>query len=630
MSEQESDELAWLDYTDLALRQQVALHAIARREPGPSSHADSDLSPDVDVDVDELMSRFVLERTAARERFFASLLVEGSGFGGMASNACLSEVECELIAFAVACEIDIRRQRLVGLLQDDQSRGRLMLQTAGRLLGGLERCPQAIGPDSRVRRAALLDVSGDGPWAQQTIEVPASLVWAFLGDRAPDPDLPHGTRLIDTEDDEGADLVIVSGPDRVRRREAAIAATAGDAFLIVPVPTSPASWAAVVREATMTGRSIVLELDGPLPPEGRRWIERADHLAWAVTSPSELPIAELPDRPLTEVEASRAELRADEWSLAFGPETPHTHRLTPQQVEQVTKVFGARDHDIDSAVRRLLAGPLESLAQRIRPRHSWNDLVLTRGRLEQLRSIIARYRHSGQVYDEWGFSSTPSRGLVALFSGPSGTGKTLAAEVLASELGLDMFKLELSSVVSKYIGETEKNLDQVFDAAGVGNVVLFFDEADSLFGKRSEVKDARDRYANIEVSYLLQRVEAFDGVVVLATNFEKSIDDAFLRRIHSRIEFVLPERAERVDIWKRHLPEGAPLHDVDLDWLAGKFELSGGQIRNAAVHAAFTAADAGTAIAMEPLVRGVAQELRKAGRLLKPADFGEWYPIVTG
>jgi hypothetical protein len=618
----EADEFAWLEYTDLALRRLVALQGVGRREPGASSESD--------LDPDGIDSRPEAELAALRERFLASLRVEGSGFGAMASNARLSEVECELVAFAVACELDVRRQRLVGLLQNDQSQGRLMLQTAGSLLGGLDRCPKAIGPDSRVRRAALLDVSGVGPWAQQTVEVPASLVWAFLGDNAPDPDLPHGTRLIEADDDRGADLVIVSGPDRVRRREAAIVATTGDAFLVSPVPTSAAGWAAVVREATMTGRGIVIELDGPLPAEGRRWIERADHLAWAITSPSELPIAELPDRPLREVEASRTELSADEWILAFGPDTPHTHRLTPQQVEQVSKVFGARDNDIDAAVRRLLAGPLESLAKRIRPRHSWNDLVLTEGRFDQLRSIVTRYRHSGQVYDEWGFSSTPSRGLVALFSGPSGTGKTLAAEVLASELGLDMFKLDLSSVVSKYIGETEKNLDQVFDAAGVGNVVLFFDEADSLFGKRSEVKDARDRYANIEVSYLLQRVEAFDGVVVLATNFEKSIDDAFLRRIHSRIEFVLPECAERVDIWKRHIPDGAPLGDLDFDWLASRFELSGGQIRNAAVQAAFTAAAAGTPIAMEPLVRGVAQELRKAGRLLKPADFGEWYPVVGG
>ena len=175
--------------------------------------------------------------------------------------------------------------------------------------------------------------------------------------------------------------------------------------------------------------------------------------------------------------------------------------------------------------------------------------MLSPERLTLLQSIVERYRHAGEVYDDWGFSPNPSRGLVALFAGPSGTGKTLAAEIIAGALGLDVFKLDLSSVVSKYIGETEKNLEQIFDAASAGNMVLFFDEADSLFGKRSEVKDARDRYANIEVSYLLQRLEAYDGLVVLATNFEKNVDEAFLRRIHVRVEFALPGVEERKVIW---------------------------------------------------------------------------------
>jgi SpoVK/Ycf46/Vps4 family AAA+-type ATPase len=313
---------------------------------------------------------------------------------------------------------------------------------------------------------------------------------------------------------------------------------------------------------------------------------------------------------------------------AFG-DAARVHRLTPQQAERAARVYAARGNDIDAAVRRLLAGPLESLATRVRPRVSWNDLVLSPSRLEQLRSITSRYRESAQVYETWGFSATPSRGLVALFSGASGTGKTLAAEVLAAELGLDMFKLDLSSIVSKYIGETEKNLDQLFDAAGLGNVVLFFDEADALFGKRSEVSDARDRYANVEVSYLLQRVESFDGVVVLATNFERSIDEAFLRRIHARIDFVLPERAERRAIWTRQLPTDALDDGVDIDWLATQFEFSGGQIRNAAVHSAFLAAARGSRIGMEHLVSGAAQEFRKAGRLLRPEAFGDWYHVVA-
>ena len=231
-----------------------------------------------------------------------------------------------------------------------------------------------------------------------------------------------------------------------------------------------------------------------------------------------------------------------------------------------------------------------------------------------------------QVYDDWGFTATPSSGVVALFSGPSGTGKTLAAEIVAGELGLDLFKLDLSSVVSKYIGETEKNLEVIFDAASAGNVVLFFDEADSLFGKRSEVKDARDRYANIEVSYLLQRLEAYDGLVIMATNFEKNIDDAFLRRIHVRIEFAVPGPEERVRIWEQSFPAGAPLAaDVDIDWLAQRFELSGGAIRNASLNAGFFAASHGEHITMQSVVVGLAREYRKMGRLITAKDFGEYH-----
>jgi SpoVK/Ycf46/Vps4 family AAA+-type ATPase len=192
-----------------------------------------------------------------------------------------------------------------------------------------------------------------------------------------------------------------------------------------------------------------------------------------------------------------------------------------------------------------------------------------------------------------------------------------------------VFKLDLSAVVSKYIGETEKNLEQAFDAASAGNLVLFFDEADALFGKRSEVKDARDRYANIEVSYLLQRLESYDGLVVMATNFEKNVDEAFLRRIHARIEFAMPGSAERRSIWEHNLPSTAPVEHVDVEWLATRFEMSGGGIRNAAVHAAFLAAAAGSSITMACAIRGVAREYRKMGRLLKASDFGEYHQLVV-
>lgn len=618
------DTPAWADFTDAALGLLVALHQFGR---GQQVEVFEGRQP---TSADEITALLTPGLTAHRERFTQSLRSQGSELGAIAANARLSDAESELLAVALACELDARRQRVLAYLQDDPALTRVTLQTAGWLLGGIERVPAAIGPDAHLRRAALVEVVGSGPWAQQQIVVPESVVWAFLGDAALEPNLPADARLVESTESGDADLVFVVGPDRVRRREVALARCSAVGFLVSSEPVDERGWSALVREGTLTGRGVVIELHGQLSDIGRRWIERADHLPWAITSSVELPIGDLPDRDFVEVEAENTAVSDDEWSAAFGSATPRRHRLSAQQVEQVRKVRRADETDIDRAVRRLLAGPLESQARRIRPRHRWDDLVLNAAGVEQLREIVDRYRLAGQVYDRWSFSAVPSRGLVALFSGPSGTGKTLAAEIVAAELGLDLFKLDVASVVSKYIGETEKNLDKLFDAAGMGNVVLFFDEADALFGKRSEVKDAHDRYANLEVSYLLQRIESFDGVVVLATNYERSIDDAFRRRIHARIEFTPPEHAERLAIWTRHFPADAPLEAVDLDWVAKQFTLTGGQIRNAAVHAGFVAAAAGTNITMEAVVRGVAREQRKAGRLLKPADYGEWYPLVAG
>jgi SpoVK/Ycf46/Vps4 family AAA+-type ATPase len=233
------------------------------------------------------------------------------------------------------------------------------------------------------------------------------------------------------------------------------------------------------------------------------------------------------------------------------------------------------------------------------------------------------------VYDRWGFNSAGGTGLVALFAGGSGTGKTLSAEVIGTTLGLDVYKVDLSSLVSKYIGETEKNLERIFDAASAGNVILFFDEADALFGKRSEVSDSHDRYANIEVAYLLQRIEAYDGIVVLATNLRANLDDAFLRRIHVSVDFRDPDEAQRLQIWQKSFPKDAPIEDLDLPWLAKSFRITGGNIRNAATTAAFLAAEADRAIAMEDVVRGIDREFEKLGRLRTEADFGPYFQAIS-
>jgi SpoVK/Ycf46/Vps4 family AAA+-type ATPase len=265
------------------------------------------------------------------------------------------------------------------------------------------------------------------------------------------------------------------------------------------------------------------------------------------------------------------------------------------------------------------------LAQRIEAAASWDDLVLPPQSLAALRSIAAHVRRRSRVYEEWGFAQQGQRGLgiSALFCGASGTGKTMAAEALAQELALDLFRIDLSSVVNKYIGETEKNLRRVFDAAEESGAILLFDEADALFGKRSEVKDAHDRYANIEVSYLLQRVETYRGLAILTTNMRQSIDAAFLRRIRFVVQFPFPDAASRLEIWRRVFPPGVPTEGLVLDQLA-RLNLSGGNIRNLALGAAFLAADADEPVRMRHLLLAARAEYAKLEKPLSEAEIGGW------
>jgi hypothetical protein len=289
--------------------------------------------------------------------------------------------------------------------------------------------------------------------------------------------------------------------------------------------------------------------------------------------------------------------------------------------------------DLDMGARHASSSQLGELATRLDPGFEWDDLVLPERQLDLLHSISAYLRHRDRVLSEWGYEATVSRtqGLKALFAGESGTGKTMAAQVLGAALGLDMFRVDLATIVSKYIGETEKNLERIFTAADGSNAILFFDEADALFGKRSEVSDSHDRYANIEVAYLLQRMEAYPGAVILATNFRRNIDDAFVRRLDFVIDFPFPEAEDRRRIWQLVLPFEAPVaDDVDLDFLANQFKLSGGAIRNCSLAAAFRAADEGTQIEMRHLVRAVAQEYGKQGRLTLEADFERFHAVVRG
>ncbi len=268
---------------------------------------------------------------------------------------------------------------------------------------------------------------------------------------------------------------------------------------------------------------------------------------------------------------------------------------------------------------------LDELAQRMPRGAKWDDLVLPESQLATLRQIAAQVRNRLRVYDDWGFGRRSTRGLgvAALFSGESGTGKTLAAEVLASELNLDLYRIDLSSVVSKYIGETEKNLRRVFDAAEDGGAVLLFDEADALFGKRSEVKDSHDRYANIEVSYLLQRMEAYRGLAILTTNLKSALDTAFQRRLRFIVHFPFPDAQQREAIWRRAFPSSAPTINLDFVKLA-RLHLPGGGIRNVALNAAFLAADENAPIAMQHLLRAAHVESAKLERPLSETETRGW------
>ena len=276
--------------------------------------------------------------------------------------------------------------------------------------------------------------------------------------------------------------------------------------------------------------------------------------------------------------------------------------------------------DLDSASRVQLGQGLSGVATRVRRTARWEDVILPEEIVETLQEIIRHARYRNEVFHDWGFDRkmTSGKGLSALFSGPPGTGKTMVAGIIAAELDMDLYRVDLSQIVSKYVGETEKNLSKVFQSAAGNQFIILFDEADSLFAKRTEVKSSVDRYANLEVNYLLQKMEDYSGICILTTNFEKSIDDAFKRRINFRIDFPFPEPEDRERLWRVHIPEEAPVEGtLELEWLSEKYELSGGNIKNAVLRAAFRAAENNRAICTEDFEYAAERESRELGKLVQ-------------
>jgi ATPase family associated with various cellular activities (AAA) len=555
------------------------------------------------------------EVDSSREALHRELAAGSSVFSRIARSARLSTAAAEVLALVSATEAHLDRQRLVASLNADPNAHRVTIGLVARILG-----PEGaaeLSPNARLLTTGLVSTPPGPTWARSDIHLATEAT--FLMAACVSPPTPRHGSLVDTgEVVTTRELVLVPGKDPSRRHRLAAAALGGSVVVVTKAPSERAGWEDLVRFATLTDRAIVLDAGDELSGEGCECIERADHVRWAIASAHELPIDQIPNRPWTELSAANVAATVDELAEAFGSDREIPHRLTAHQALLAGRAFDGTDPD--GAVRRLASGDIDRLAARVRPSRGWTDLVLPAEQLALVHDVVDRYHHRGEVYERWGFKPVPSAGVVAMFSGPPGTGKTLSAEVVAKEIGLDMYRIDLSSLVSKYIGETEKNLDKVFRAAEGGTMVLLFDEADAVFGKRSDVSDANDRYANVETSYLLQRLESYDGVVILTTNYASNIDSAFMRRIHVSVEFTAPDEEERLLLWAQSFPPTAPLGDLDLPLLAKRFKLSGSAIRSVALGAAFRSAAASRAIDMDMIVESLRSELRKQGRVATSGD----------
>ena len=608
----------------------------------------------------------------------------------------LTRWEVDVILLCLASELDSRYERVFGYLADDLACRRPTSSMALDLLTDDHQTrawgASALSESGRLHRYRLIEFEPRGPHQPgSTLRLdrriseyltapshPASLpswshwVEPFASDGQSAPPSPLGP-VRRALDDRGRLTVAFHGSVAVARLlTERLAAELRQTVLVVDVALLEAATADVELEMRRSIREsllapAVLELDLPETAGDQavvsalrlaRLSSALSDLGWLTFIVSTYPVvgAPAPGQPwLTfAVDEREAIGLLDRWRMAAAAEgvdlglkeamsLASRYRFGAPELRNVfaaASLSGAGTPSgnsalaaVEAACRDVSAAQLGGLAERIRPRATWDDVVLPDDTLSQIREIEHAARGRAIVLDEWGLAEKLShgRGLSALFSGPPGTGKTMAAEVLAGSLRLDLYVVELATVVSKYIGETEKNLARIFDASEVGGGVLFFDEADALFGKRSEVKDAHDRYANIEVSYLLQRIESHTGLVILATNLKRNLDEAFLRRLSFLVEFPFPGNAERELIWRSVLPPRAPLA-ADIRWerLAEPFPIAGGNIRSAALHASYQAAAAGRSIEMADLLRGVRRELDKLGKAPRPEDFGIYWERLKG
>jgi hypothetical protein len=582
-----------------------------------------------------------------------------------------------LLLIALAPDLEPRFERLYGYLHDDVSRRRASAGLALELCGsgaspGTAPGRARLGPSSPLVAAGLIVVEDpERPFLTRSLRVPDRVAAHLLGDDTADPAIEP--LLADSLAAEIGDVDILARALAsdvplvyIRERPGASGGSLARAALarigrpvveldlnrLAPTDEPRTIAAAAAREAGLLGAGLVV---GPLEPlidqgpaavralaESRRGIVLLGSRAWDPAWALEPPL--LLDAPVATVKE-----RHEMWLASLNGATPTgfdpaivtlAFRLAPGQIRRAAQAaHRASDaagrtmsvDDISAGARAQNAAGLERLARRIEPAVDWDDLVLPLVVDAQLRELTARARHRETVVGAWGMGQrSRAQGITALFAGDSGTGKTMSAEVLAHDLDFDLYVIDLSTVVDKYIGETEKNLDRIFTEADRVNGVLLFDEADALFGKRSEVKDARDRYANVEVAYLLQRMESFNGVAILTTNLRTNVDEAFTRRLDAIVDFPMPEEDDRRRLWVANLPPTLPREDdLDLDFLARQFRVSGGNIKNICVTAAYLAAAEGRQVSMADLIRGTDREYRKLGRLTVEAEFGRYFDLVV-
>lgn len=593
----------------------------------------------------------------------------------------LTELDTEILLIALIPDLDDRFEAFYGYLNDDVTRRR---PSVGLALGlcGLSAADAGargrLGPSAPLRAGGLLLVEeGDRPLLSRELRVPDRVTSHLLGDDTPAPRIAdllapwRDVRDVSGVGDPGPLARGLDGgmPLAYLREEQGGAGTALAASALTrsgrgtlgvdlerlaadPNPTEAVR--VLAREARLTGAGLVC---GPVDVLAR---EKPEVIRTVADAP--LPVilvgrapwdATWSTRPPLLLHAPRVEppARAALWTKAYAQAVPpdldvtgvlSPFLLSPDQIAraarsaaQASALDGGTlgpDH-IRAGARAQNAAGLDRLARRIEPTVGWPDLVLPPDPLTRLRELTARARHRDLVLGEWGMrpGGGRGRGVTALFAGDSGTGKTMSAEVIAADLGLDLYTVDLSTVIDKYVGETEKNLERIFSEAAGINGVLLFDEADAIFGKRSEVKDAHDRYANVESAYLLQRMESFDGLAILATNLRANLDDAFTRRLDLVIDFPVPDAEQRLLLWERCLGRVLPRSSgLDLRFCAESFELAGGNIRSVAVTAAYLSAESGEPVTMSDLIRGVQREYQKLGRLTLAAEFGPYMGLLTG